>query len=129
MARQNDELRYGAAVWPLPAGTNARARGLSFAPRKEPAHLCPRAALSTADRLRCSGAEIGCGTGRHGAEIQPFGTPGDTARIRAGVRGRADHADFGGAGRRTQNVEEFGELRWDHGSAGRNVREADVDFR
>ena len=79
--------------------------------------------------LRRGGAGIGRRNRRDRAEIQPAGAPRNSARIRAAVGSGADHADSGRARRRAQNVEEPRQLRGHHRSAGRNVRQADVDFR
>src|SRR5262249_16946616 len=102
------------------------ARGFPLAPGEESANFGARAAVSAVSGVRLGGAAIGCGVGRDGAEVQFAGGARHSARIRAAVASGADHADSGWARWREEDVEEPGELCGDHGSAGRDVREADV---
>ncbi len=53
---------------------------------------------------------------------------GNPARVRAGIAGVRDHADPGGHRWAAEDVEEPGKLCGHHGSAGRNVWQADVHF-
>ena len=130
MARENDEPRQWCAsarttAWRACSSARIFVRASKRTSRFPFTNCCIRCCTAYDAVALKSDVELG-------ATEQKFNllvAPRNPARVRAAFAGRADDADPGGARRRAQNVEEPGQLRGHHRSAGRNVRQADVDFR